>query len=275
MEMNQGNKIRRCTAGVAILFVAGNLSASIITNGLVLKVNAQNVVQSGGQVTKLLDQSGLGLDIAHNTASSSTYGGTLNSSALNGYDTLSIANSGFRMTIADSANVNATTNGLTLFLVTSLAHTVDVDVLRKHAGATSSNPGYYLKAYKPGSGRDFSLWATTDSSNRRELRYYSATNDFFVMAIVINPSTDTVATFYNGTGFTTTTTVGGLNDLSNSANFDIGSTAAGQMNFAELLVYNRVLTTNEWNGVGYELGVKYGIPTSYVRTTSLNLMLFK
>jgi hypothetical protein len=247
-------------------------SAIELPSGVVLHVDAQNIVQSSGQVTKLLDQSGLGLDISHNTASSSTYGGTLNSSALNGYDTLSIANSGFRMTIADSANVNATTNGLTLFLVASLAHTADVDVLRKHAGATSTNPGYYLKAYTPGGGRDFSLWATTDSSNRRELRYYNSTNDFFVMAIVINPSTDTVATFYNGTGFTTTTTVGGLNDLSNSANFDIGSTAAGQMNFAELLVYNRALTENEWNKVGWYLGIKYGIQTSY-QYKQMNLII--
>jgi hypothetical protein len=247
-----------------------------LSKGLVLHVNAESVEQVGGQVTKLLDQSGQGLDISYNTASSATYGGTLNSGALNGYNTLSITNSGFRMTVADSANVNATTNGLTLFLVAKLLHTGEVDVLRKHSGSTASSPGYYLKSYVGGTGgeKDWALWATTDSSNRREVQYADAAPGFFVMAIVVDPSADKLSAFYNGDGFTATTTTGGLNDLSNSANFDIGRTAAGQMEFAELVVYNRVLTENEWNRVGYEFGVKYGIPTSYVRPTSLNLILF-
>jgi len=262
--MSQTNGMKIWIVGIAVLFLAGSGSAIIPADGLALHVNAQNVTQSGGQVTELLDQSGNGLNIAHNATSSSTYGGTLNSGVLNSYDTLTIANHGFRMTIADSANVNAGTNGLTLFLVASLAHTADVDVLRKHTGATSSNPGYYLKAYKPGSGRNFSLWATTDSSNRREVQYADAAPGFFVMAIVVDPSADKLSTFYNGAGFTATTTTGGLNDLSNSANFDIGRTAAGQMDFAELLIYNRVLTTDEWNEVGATLGTKYGIGTTYV-----------
>jgi hypothetical protein len=261
--MSQKSKLKIWTAGIAVLFAAGRISAAIITDGLALQVNAQNVVQSGGQVTKLVDQSGNGLDISYNTTSG-TYGGTLNSGALNGHDTLSITNSGFRASIGDSANLNATTDGLTIFLVASLAHTADVDVLKKHTGTTSTDPGYYLKSYDD-VGKNFFFWATSSANNRFEMQYdASASPDFFVMAFVIGSGSDTLSSYYDGDNFATVKDLGTLGDASNSANFDIGRNAAGQMDFAELLIYNRLLSSDEWNEVGATLGGKYEINTTYV-----------
>lgn len=108
-------------------------------------------------------------------------------------------------------------------------------------------------------------WSSLNVSNRWEQAYTTTSTDFFVIAMVIDPSTDTLSTCYDGTGFVTTTSAGGLDNLSNSNDFDIGDGLSG-MEFAELAVYNRVLTEEEWNDVGHDLGTKYGITTTYVDT---------
>lgn len=134
--MSQSIKMEIWMIGIVALFAAGSISAAIITDGLVLNVNGQNVVESGGQVTKLVDQSANETDISHNAASGDTYGATLNSGALSTYDTLTIASRGFRLGPTDAVDLNVTADGLSVFLVASLPHDATNRILKKQGGSS-------------------------------------------------------------------------------------------------------------------------------------------
>jgi len=256
--MNQTNRMKIWIVGIAVLFLAGSGSAIIPADGLVLHVNAQNVDESGGAVTKLLDLSSIGIDMSHNASQGDAYGGALNRGRLNGQDTITMTNLGFRVGMDDSKQLNVTDKGLTLFLVARLPHdsTSAQRILRKQVGSVN-NPGYNLLMYDD----RIDIWASQDGSNRRRTTYREVDTDFVVLAMRIDPSSDTLSAYYNGERFVTTARNGGLGDLRNEAHFDMGEVKG--MEFAELIVYNHALTEEVLNGIGYTLGVKYNVITSY------------
>jgi hypothetical protein len=257
-DMNQ-NKIwiwRITVAG--FLFSVSSTCAELNTDGLVLHLQASAVKHSGGEVSKLLDQSKNRTDLRVNSGEGNCCGAILNAGALNSHDTLTITNSGFRLGPGDAKDLNPSSNGLTIILVASVPHDKTCRILKKQAGSVN-DPGYNILMEQ----ECIRVWASQDLKNRRSQTYATASGDFFVLCAVVDMKESPLACYYNGEGFTTAVQAGELKSLGNSSDFDIGDGLNG-MRFAELAVYDRALPSDEWNAVCSQLGKKYGIATSYM-----------
>jgi type II secretory pathway pseudopilin PulG len=166
------------------------------------------------------------------------------------------------------ANVpQAVSNGLTVFGVASVVDT---------NAATGQIASYVAAA--DGAGWQFSFAATTMNANitlKRTATWGTDTaaaasppvsNQFNIYTGRVTATTDTQL-YVNGGSPVTTTTAGGNIQYGASPEFNIGAKMAGTLRFlkgkiAEVIVYNRALTTNERQGIESYLSNKWAIPVS-------------
>lgn len=245
-------------AAAVFLFSAESVCAELNANGLVLHLKASEVKHSAGDVSKLLDQSKNRTDIRVNAGGGSRFGAVLKPGTLNSCDTLTFTNRGFRLGPGDAKDLNPSSRGLTIILVASVPHNKTSRILKKQAGSVN-DPGYNIMMEEKG----IRVWAAQNLKNRRSQTYATLSDEFFVLCMVIDMKDGSLATYYNGEGFTTSVSSGALKSLENFNDFDIGDGLNG-MGLAELAIYNRALPAKEWNAICSGLGNQYGIETSYM-----------
>jgi len=269
--MTMKNKL--ITSILPLLLAGFTLShGQLPTSGLVLHVNGENVTtKASGKVATMTDLSTTGEDLV-SFGNGANDGPTLQANSLNGFDTLLIDGSlnGLRIFNANAQHLDSGANGLTLFAVMS-APVDNTASLINYGNRTSSNVvGYSVFTDDNGDGRIHGR-AASDNDSRQGTTLTTTESGFFVFGMVIDPTATTDAgsleSFFNGPGTMTSGWVddGKLDTITPTEDFRIGaSTAASGMQLAELAVYDRALSDVELNDVGFTLGTKYNLSTTFV-----------
>lgn len=221
--------------------------ATPINSGLLLWLDASDsstVINDGsGYVMRWEDKSG---NNYHATQSTSASRPTLNSNALNGKAAIRFDGSNDGMFISDSLYL---TRSYTVFIVNQYYGSVQGRTLQSRdinwlAGLWAGNHGHYASG-----------WVSNSSYNT------AGTNTPWISEAI--GYTSSSAYYANGQNYTVDS-----NPTGNPGKLALVGSGAyneqSQADVAEILIYNRVLTTQERNAVGSYLATKYSMATSYV-----------
>lgn len=266
--MKRFNEIKSMAVGLAAILSGTVAYAALVTDGLVMHVHSQDVRvwSKNGKVARMVDQSTSKMDLPSAVAND---GPTIVPKALNGHDILRFngTSTGLQMAAADAGHLNGSPAGFTMFVVfRSSGHTGSTPspLIRKGESMSSiRNEGYYLTQ----DGTYLVHRASDDGSKGQAYRKQTTSTDWVVFGMVMDPTTGTMLSLYNGEGLSKWFKDQGSLDepFTASSRFSVGWNAnAAGMDLAELVVYDRALNTAEWNEVGATLGQKYDIKTTYV-----------
>ncbi len=229
------------------------LFASVpISDGLVLHLDANSIagVSDGNPISLWTDLSGVGNHATQTTAGIQPVYDAI-AADFNGMPVIHFDGSDDWMTLPSTT---VSVGSFTAFAVAKYDH-------------TSSNQ--YIMAGQDGGGDDRIRFAV-DTSSPVVFEYRAGTSAWrsITASADLQPHifgmTSDVEGFWDGTSVGTS----GNTSTENPTAFNLGSYNRGQKDFfagdlAELIIYNRVLTSAEQNEVGVYLETKYGLDTSY------------
>ncbi len=241
---------------VFFLVLCVSISATPITSGLALWLDASDsnsvVKDVNGYVQQWNDKSGNNNNAYQNTAS---YRPTLNSTALNGQAAIRFDGSNDGMYIADTLSLN---RPYTVFIVDQYYGSIQGRTLQSRdinwlVGLWAGNQGHYASG-----------WVSNSSYNP------AGTNNPWISEAIGTASNSYY--YADGTNMTVNsspTGVPGRLALVGSGMYNEQS----QADVAEILIYTRVLTTEERNAVGSYLASKYNIDSTYLSTPEPNTLI--
>jgi len=222
-------------------------TAALPRDGLKLHLAAANaVVSQDNKVAALSDQGPRKLRV-NASGGDKSFGGLLNKSALNGQNTISIQNNGFRLDEKNASAANASRKGFALVLVakiTGLPPSGYFSLVKKQSGGIADSTGY--RVHFDANAGQISVHAGEDKDNRRSRGISPLPENWFVLVMSADTLESSLDASINGRPAGKGATRGGFSTLSNRAPLEIGSgSVTTVMEFAELAIYDRPLSTDE------------------------------
>lgn len=228
--------------------------------GLKLHLDAASaVVSKDSKVGALNDRGPLKLRVKA-AAGNAGFGGLLNKAALNGQDTITIQNNGFRIDAKTASELNASDKGFTLVLVAKALPqpaAAALQLVRKQSTPNIRQTGYSVQL--DSKEELLFLWAVENGDNRRSVGV-PALKDWFVLVMSADISAGKLDASLNGLPLPKKPFARGKpSAFSNNNPFEIGAGPSGMMEFAELAFYDRPLSAGEQKQAAAALVAKYAI----------------